>query len=60
MYIIYRVYIYTYRQQQKTTLKILDLTNLPYNKECINLLCRGFSFTPTPGPNEVELKIDAG
>ena len=41
-----------------TTLKALDLTNLPYNKERINLLCRGFSFTLTPGPNEVELKID--
>ena len=36
----------------------MDLTNLPYNKERINLLCRGFSFTPTPGPYEVELKID--
>ena len=36
----------------------MDLTNLPYNKEHINLLCRGFSFTPAPGPNEVELKID--
>ena len=36
----------------------MDLTNLPYNKERINLLYRGFSFTPTPAPNEVELKID--
>ena len=36
----------------------MDLTNLPYNKEPINLLRRGFSFTPTTGPNEVELKID--
>ena len=43
---------------KKTTRKVLDLTNLPYNKERINLLCRGFPFTSPPGPNEVELKID--
>ena len=38
--------------------QVLDLTNLPCNEERINLLCRGFTLTPTPGPNEVELKID--
>ena len=42
----------------KTTLKVLDLTNLPFDIARIKLLCRGFSFTPTPGPNEIEINSD--
>ena len=39
-------------------MKVLDLTNLPYNEAQVKLLCRGFTFTPTPSPNEIEIKAD--
>ena len=39
-------------------MKVLDLTNLPYNEAQVKLLYRGFTFTPTPSPNEIEIKAD--
>ena len=39
-------------------MKVLDLTNLPYDEAQVKLLCRGFTFTPTPSPNEIEIKAD--
>ena len=39
-------------------MKVLDLTNLPYNEAQVELLCRGFTFTPTRSPNEIEIKAD--
>ena len=38
----------------KTTLKVLDLTNLPFDLATVKLLCEGFSFTPTLSPDETE------
>ena len=42
----------------KTTLKVIDLSDLPYDIGRIKLLCRGFSFTPMPGPNEMEITVE--
>ena len=42
----------------KTTLKVLDSTNLSYNEAQVKLLCRSFTFTPTPSPNEIDIKAD--
>ena len=39
-------------------MKVLDLPNLPYNEAQVKLLCGGFTFTPTPSPNKIEIKAD--
>ena len=57
----YQAFIFTHFPiilRKKNFRFIGTLTDLPFDLARVKLLCRGFSFTPAPSPDETEIRTD--